>query len=123
METMTTRTRMLRAAGIAFVATVLATGCVTTGQSANPDFARVVIENDSPRTVVIYAIRQSSRFRVGRVAGLSREEFAIKRHMLYNATYLRLIIDPVGGQQTYATDNIVVEEGEVVSLRVSSFIR
>lgn len=100
-------------------------GCATLGSEGetHPDMGSVIVENDSPLTVNVYAVRHAGRFRLGTVSGLNRREFPLKRHMLDTATYLQLLIEPLGGQNSYFTERIFVEEGDVIRLKVSNFIR
>lgn len=118
-------TRTRSGVGFAMVlAIVLAGGCASlAGGDPDPAYATVVVDNDSPLMVTISTIRQSSRFRLGTVPGLTRKEFPIKKHMLDNASFLQLLISPLGGQMHYHTDRIVVDPGDQVRLRVSNFIR
>lgn len=100
-------------------------GCASLGSegAAQPEIASVIVENDSPLLVNVYAVRNSGRFRLGTVSGLNRREFPLKRHMLDTGTHLQLLIEPLGGQNSYLTERIYVEEGEVIRLKVSNFIR
>lgn len=90
---------------------------------AQPDIGAVIVENDSPLMVNVYAVRHAGRFRLGTVSGLNRREFPLKRHMLDTGTHLQLLIEPLGGQNSYFSERIFVEEGEVIRLKVSNFIR
>lgn len=101
-------------------------GCATTGESSQApaeNYGTVVIENDSPLTVTVYAVRQSGRFRLGTIPGLQREQFTLKRHMLNTGSSLQIMIDPLGSRRDYYSDRIYVEEGDEVRLTVSNFIR
>lgn len=104
---------------------VVLAGCASLGGEgdAQPDIGSVIVENDSPLMVIVYAVRHSGRFRLGTVSGLGRREFPLKRHMLDTGTHLQLLIEPLGGQNSYFSERIYVEEGEVIRLKVSNFIR
>jgi hypothetical protein len=117
------RVQRHRMAGAALLAAMA--GCASLGGGGEPvpDFGAVIVENDSPLTVTVYAVRHSGRFRLGTVSGLARREFPLKRHMLDTATHLQFLIEPLGGQNGYFTERIFVEEGEEVRLKVSNFIR
>lgn len=107
---------------IALLAALFLGGCASAG-GAEPPYATVVVENDNTATVNIYAVRNGSRFRLGTVTGLATQEFQLRRHMLGSAGDLRLVIDPIGSQRNYPTQSIIVDEGDVIELRVSSFLR
>lgn len=87
-------------------------------------YATVMVENDGTSTVTIHALRSGgTRIRLGQVNGLSRSEFPIRRHMLQGGGQLQLEIDPVGSGQSYPTDRLAIDEGDMLRLVVSSFIR
>lgn len=94
-------------------------------EAAAPDnaYATVVIENDATRIVTVYAVRSGTRMRLGTVAGISSKEFPIRRNMLDTSGELQLMVDPLGSQERYYSDAIVVDAGDVIELRVSSLIR
>lgn len=108
---------------IALLAALFLGGCASAGGGPEPPYATVVVENDNIATVNIYAVRNGSRFRLGTVTGLATQEFELRRHMLGSAGDLRLVIDPIGSQRNYLTQSSIVNEGDVIELRVSSFLR
>jgi hypothetical protein len=86
-------------------------------------FATISIINDSAMQVNIHALRNGTRLRVGTVPGITTENFPLRRDMLSPAGELRLVIDPIGSPRAYPATPIVVIRGDVIELRVSSFIR
>lgn len=108
---------------IALLAALSLGGCASAGGGPESPYAIVVVENDNTATVNIYAIRNGSRFRLGTVAGLATQEFELRRHMMGSAGDLQLLIDPIGSPRNYPTQSIIVDEGDVIELRVSSFLR
>lgn len=126
MKRVRTRVGLVAAMGAVMVLAGCATaggGTAGGGDATDQSFGSVVVENDSPLTVNVYAIRHSGRFRLGTVTGLRQETFELRRHMLDTGTYLQLLIEPLGGQHEYYTDRIYVAEGESVRIQVSNFIR
>lgn len=109
----------------AVLLTILAVGgCASTGGGETESFATVVIHNDATTTVTIYALRHGgARIRLGQINGLSRAEFPLRRHMLSGGGRLQLLIDPLGSRQSYPSNEIAVNQGDVIQLTVSSFIR
>lgn len=97
-------------------------GCASTDSGGAP-YATVVVINDATATVNVYALRQGSRMRLGTVTSLGRAEFALRRTMLDGLNELQLLIDPIGSRRAYPAHSITVEEGDVIELRVSAFIR
>lgn len=120
-----TSTARRRSIGVAVGLLVALAGCATLGSEGEmqPDVGSIIVENDSPLLVNVYAVRHAGRFRLGTVSGLNRREFPLKRHMLDTGTHLQFLIEPLGGQNSYLTERIFVEDGEVIRLKVSNFIR
>ena len=102
-------------------------GCASTGgagtDGAEGAFATVVIENDNPRIVNVTALRGGTRFRLGTVSALSTEELEIERHMIDSTGQLQLLIQPLGSGNVYRGQPILVSEGDIIELTVSSMIR
>ena len=115
--------RRTRTTLLALVAALLLGGCASIAGEPEPAYATLVVENDNTSTVNVYALRSGSRFRLGTVTGLGTEEFPLRRHMLGTAGDLQLLIDPIGSRRNYPSQRIVVSEGDVIELRVSSFLR
>ena len=119
----------VRKSVLLFAALGLATALAGCGGLAQADgepqepFGTIVIDNDSPLTVSVYAIRHSGRFRLGTINGLQRKQFPIRSHMLDTGSFLQVQIEPLGGQGSYFSERIYVEQGEEIRLRVSNFIR
>lgn len=97
-------------------------GCVSAGVRSAP-YATVVVVNDGTLTVNVYALRQGSRMRLGTVTSLDRAEFPLRSTMLNGLNELQLLIDPIGSRRAYPAQPINVQEGDVIELKVSSFIR
>lgn len=106
------------------VSTIVLAGCAAMGTPDMEPYAMLEVENDGTSTVTIYAIREGgTRMRLGQLTGLSRDEFPLRRHMVGGTGRLQLLIDPVGTQRTFPSQSILINEGDVIRLRVSSFIR
>jgi hypothetical protein len=108
-------------AGLLTAALLLA-ACASAGGRTGP-FAEIVVINDSPSMVNIYAIPGGQRIRIGQVTGVGEQTFGLFRRHLDGSGRLRLLIDPIGSPRQYPTDAIVVLEGDVIEFRVSSFVR
>ena len=115
---------------IALVFTLLLiAGCASAGGPGDADggpdgaFATVVIENDNPRIVNVSALRSGTRYRVGTVPPLSTRELEIRRYMTDSTGELQLLIAPLGSGHAYRAQPILVSEGDVIELRVSSLVR
>ena len=118
-------TRFFRPATLAGLVLVLAGlgGCAAMGTVSGEPYATIIVENDATMTVNIYALRQGTRLRLGQITGLKQREFPLRRSMVGGGGQLQLLIDPVGSPQNYPSQSILINEGDVIELQVSSFIR
>lgn len=110
-----------------FLAVILATaalaGCASTGAADREPYATLIVENDNTMAVNVFALRGATRTRLGTVTGLGQEEFSLRIGMLSGGNQLRLLIAPIGSPIDYPSQSIMVYEGDVLELRVSSFLR
>lgn len=113
--------RIARAAA-PLLALLIVTGCAAFRDSPGAP-GTVVINNDSPMTINVYALRLDTRLRLGTVPGLSTREFELRPGMLGPGNELQVLIAPVGSARTYRSDRIFISDGDVIELRVSGFIR
>lgn len=118
----TRRSGMALAALVALAAAVPAACGARTGQPEAP-YATLAVRNSSTLTVNVFAVIQSVRYRLGTVAATGRAEFELHRRMLSSGGELRIMVDPLGSDRRYYSDRIVVVEGDIVEVDVSSFIR
>jgi hypothetical protein len=115
------RASKVRRVGL-LAALALLSACASTGGGRTP-FAYLTVINDSPSMVAIYALPGGNRVRMGQVNGISQKELPVYRLHLDGSGRLRLLIDPVGSTGQYATDTVMVLEGDEIEYRVSPFIR
>ena len=106
-----------RSAFLLLLVPLLLAGCASRPAS-DEGAVYLVVENRRPETVTIYAVRHSSRFRLGTVSGISREEFVIRPHMMGPGGELQLAIDPLGDPNRRFTRVVHVSEGETVRLQL-----
>jgi len=76
------------------------------------------VENRGFADMVIYAISGAQRFRLGLATGNSTKSFTIPRALLRGAGPLRFLADPIGGQRSPISEDIVVRPGDIVSLTI-----
>lgn len=115
MKTTTQRARHLLLPAILLA---LLAGCGSR-QARPEDAIRLVVENRRPQMVTIYAVRHSSRQRVGMVAGHASETFRLRPHMIGPGGELRLAIDPLGDPNQRFTQVMHVRAGDTVQLLLS----
>lgn len=78
----------------------------------------VVVDNQALADMTIYVLRGSQRVRLGLANGLSRTRFTIPRGIVFGSTSLRFLADPVGSRAAPVSEEITLNEGEEVELRI-----
>ncbi len=76
----------------------------------------VRVENQGFSDMTIYAVRSGQRVRLGTAAGNSTTTFTIPANLIFGATPLRFIADPIGANRTPVSDEITVQPGDQVRL-------
>jgi hypothetical protein len=76
----------------------------------------VLVENQGFADMTIYAIRSGQRVRLGQASGNSTTTFTIPANLIFGATPLRFLADPIGGRGTPISDEITVQPGDQVRL-------
>ena len=74
------------------------------------------VENQGFADITIYAIRSGQRVRLGQATGNSTSTFTIPANLIFGATPLRFLADPIGGRGTPVSDEITVQPGDQVRL-------
>jgi hypothetical protein len=76
----------------------------------------VRVENQGFSDMTIYAIRSGQRVRLGNAPGNSTTTFTIPSNLIFGATPLRFLADPIGSNRTPVSDEITVQPGDQVRL-------
>ena len=84
------------------------------GGTGAPPTVRVTNNNWSNMTV--YAVRGTTRFRLGMVTSMATEVFRLPASLTSGATGVRLLADPIGGTEQFLTPAVFVGRGEEVKL-------
>jgi len=96
-----------------------ACGGPRTGNVANTPAATTVrVENQSLLDLNIFALRDGDRVRLGSVSASSTQIFPIPSYLLFGATPLRFLADPIGGARTPVSQEVVVRPGEQAALTI-----
>jgi hypothetical protein len=61
-------------------------------------------------------VRSTQRIRLGTVTGNSKRSFLLPANLIFGATPLRFLADPIGGRRTPVSDEITVSPGDNVRL-------
>lgn len=119
------RPALALALGLVLVLTALiAPGCASNGaEGGRAPFAELHIDNDNPRIVTVYAVRNGTRMRLGTVNGVSSHTFPLRQSMIGSTGQLRVLVEPLGSNNRYFSDPIFVNEGDVIELTVSGLVR
>jgi len=76
----------------------------------------ISVENQGFSDMTIYAIRSGQRVRLGQATGNSTSTFTIPANLIFGATPLRFLADPIGGNRSPVSDEITVQPGDQVRL-------
>lgn len=118
---------MVRETIIAGLAALMidAAACAThhaSAAAAPAEPVELTVNNSNYLDVDVFAVRGTSRARVGSVTGLSSATFQVPAHYAYDG-HLQLLVDPIGSDATYLTDRIAVSQGQHVELTVTAVLR
>ena len=96
-------------------------GCASSGvnaQSIKRDPTIVVVDNQALLDMTVYVLRGSQRVRLGIATGLSKSRFTVPPGIVFGSTSLRFLADPIGSQRTPVSEEIIVIEGDEITLRI-----
>ena len=111
-----------RVAILAFVATLVSCAAGPGTERVGPSDVRLEVDNQNYLDVVVFGLQDHTTTRIGSVTGLSSATFTIP-HRLLVLGRVRLLVDPVGSPVAYLTDEVMVNPGDILELRVASVIR
>ena len=116
--------RALRLAAVALLALAAAPACRSTPEgdgSETPAPAprtTLQVENRSFNDMTVYVLRGSQRLRLGNATGNSTTTFTIPPHLIFGATSLQFLADPIGGSQRPVSESIVVSAGDEIRMQI-----
>ena len=102
-------------------AQVATTDSAAHASKKSPDKTFLEVDNTAYLDANVYALQGYRRVRLGTVNGLSKQTLEIPRTLVDPGLPLRFIIDPIGGRRNSVSDELVVYQGDTVSLYVSPF--
>jgi hypothetical protein len=80
--------------------------------------AYVEVQNQSFYDMTVYASRGGARIRLGMVSGNSTQVLQIPRTLVNPGVPIRFMADPVGGARTPYTEEIIINPGDTLVLRI-----
>ncbi|HEX3159743.1 MAG TPA: hypothetical protein VHQ45_14580 [Gemmatimonadaceae bacterium] len=116
---------VLRAATAMLAAcTLLAAGCKSGGAEAGTEQqgpverTTLTVDNQSYLDMNIFVLRSGQRVRLGMASGNRKSTFTIPSNLIFGATQLRFIADPIGADRLPVTNDITVSAGDEVQLMI-----
>jgi hypothetical protein len=78
----------------------------------------LLVDNQSVLDMNIYVLRGAERIRIGTAGGVKTTLLRIPPQLIFGATPLRFLADPIGSNRTPISDEIIVSAGDQVTLRI-----
>lgn len=94
---------------------------VSATSKAAPSKTYLEVDNSAFLDADVFALQGYRRVRLGTVTGLTTQKLEIPRYLVDPGLPLRFIIDPIGGRRNSVSDELVVYQGDTVSLFVPPF--
>ena len=110
----TTRRQFLAAA----VLVVSACYSRNTQQQMNQPAATLEVDNQGVLDMTIYVMRGAERVRLGIAGALKKTALPIPNDMVFGASTLRFVGDPIGSNRNSVSDQITVSPGDTVTWTV-----
>jgi hypothetical protein len=116
-----------RRLALPFMLLALVAACGPRSRSNRPPAAveptYVRITNQSWLDMNVYVLRSSQRIRLGTVGANQTQRFLLPQNLVFGATPLRFLADPIGSSRTARSFEIVVAPGDEVSLTIPPGVR
>jgi hypothetical protein len=90
-------------------------------EATPPTYVRVT--NQSWLDMNMYVLRSSQRIRLGTVGANQTQRFVLPQYLVFGATPLRFMADPIGSSRTAQSFEIVVSPGDEVTLTIPPGVR
>jgi hypothetical protein len=126
---MTTWSEGGRVSWVAVILVVLVlSGCG--GRSRSPfragggnEAIRIEVRNDNFLDVTVYVLPDGVSHRIGDVTGSSSATLDVPARLIFAATSMRLLVNPIGSREAYLSEEILVSHGDLIRLHVASQIQ
>ena len=79
----------------------------------------VHVTNGEFLDAVVYVVERGQRVRLGVASSNHTTTFEIPPHMLFSATALSFVLDPIGAPARSSTGDVVIDPGDDLELRFS----
>jgi hypothetical protein len=110
---------VIRSSRVLALAILAACGGRTAESSASPDGqAMLQEENQGFADMVVYAVSGGQRIRLGMATGNSTKSFVLPAYLVRTGGPLRFLADPIGGNRTPVSEEMIVQPGDIVTLTI-----
>jgi len=104
---------------VAVAAALIVSACAkNTAPRTADEPTTLKVDNQAMLDMNIYVLRSSQRIRLGTATGLTTTRFTIPPYVLFGATSLRFLADPIGSNRTPVSDEITVTAGDEITLMI-----
>jgi hypothetical protein len=104
---------------VAAFALVAACATNNVGQpSVDPGPTTVRVENRGFADMTVYVLRSSQRIRLGNATAHADTKFVVPAQLIFGATPLRFIADPIAGNRASVSEEITVSPGDAITLTI-----
>ena len=110
--------RLSRRGFLTAVAGFLAACAYSRAPATSQPETTVRVDNQSMLDMTIYVLRGSERVRLGTAGAVRATILKIPPNLIFGATPLRFLADPIGSNRTPVSDQITVVAGDQVTLMI-----
>ena len=89
-------------------------------KKAGPKPVRVYVQNNNWLDVRVYAVRGSTRFRLGTVHSQQGQFFELPTHMTESGQHVQLQADPVGSARSKTMPDVMINPGDIVEWNIEN---
>ena len=98
---------------------VIVSACYSrNAQQSNQPAAVLEVDNQGVLDMTVYVFRGAERVRLGIAGALKKTDLPIPSDMVFGASTLRFVGDPIGSNRNSVSDQITVSPGDTVTWTV-----
>ncbi|HEY8164377.1 MAG TPA: hypothetical protein VIF83_02385 [Gemmatimonadaceae bacterium] len=109
--------RYTRRSFVAAAAALILSACASSKMMRTEEAPTILkVDNRAVLDMNIYVVRSSQRIRIGTANGLTTTRLTIPSSLVFGATSLRFMADPIGSNRVPISDDITVLPGDEVTM-------
>lgn len=116
--------RAFRTLLVPLVAGLLASGCASSRPATGPQPAQVrttvQVTNHNWADMVVYAIHNGLRVRLGMVTSMTTRHLPVPRNLTLSGGDFRLAVDPIGSTQGFVTQPLQIRPGSRIEFNIQN---